>query len=140
MTTSDANNNNPAPASPVETRDLASPPPSPAAAVRPPFTLTSDQVRTGLLPIMDPEIGISIVELGLIYGIGVDPEKRKITVKMTLTSMGCPVGPQILSGVEAMCRRMEGVDNVEVQLTFEPPWDPKVHCSEDAKAVLGIWE
>ena len=107
---------------------------------RPPLALTSDQVRTGLLPIMDPEIGISIVELGLIYGIGVDPEKRKITVKMTLTSMGCPVGPQILSGVEAMCRRMEGVDNVEVQLTFEPPWDPKVHCSEDAKAVLGIWE
>ena len=115
-------------------------PASPVSGPKPPFTLTSDQVRTGLLPIMDPEIGISIVELGLIYGIGVDPEKRKITVKMTVTSRGCPVGPQILSGVEAMCRRMEGVDNVEVQLTFEPPWDPKVHCSEDAKAVLGIWE
>ena len=105
-----------------------------------PFTLTPEQVRAGLLPIADPEIGISIVELGLIYGTAVDAAKRKVTVTMTLTSMGCPVGPQILSGVEAMCRRMAGVEDVEVKLTFEPAWDPKIHCSEDAKATLGIWE
>ncbi len=113
---------------------------APPAAEKAPFTLTAEQVRAGLLPITDPEIGISIVELGLIYAIDVDAAKRKVAVTMTFTSMACPVGPQILAGVEAMCRRMAGVEDAEVRLTFDPPWDPKVHCSEDAKATLGIWE
>jgi len=99
-----------------------------------------DEVKTQLLPVKDPEIGLSIVDLGLVYGHEWDPEEHKLKVIMTLTSQMCPMGPEIVSGVQMMAAQIPDVRQVEVELVWNPPWDPKTHCSEDAKAFLGIWD
>lgn len=90
-------------------------------------------------PIQDPELFISIVELGLIYGIErVDSET--IQAHITLTSPGCPLGPQIMSEIEKILKeKIPEVKNVRVELVWDPPWDPKVNCSEEAKMMLGIF-
>lgn len=102
--------------------------------------LTFEQVCDAIRPVKDPEIGISVVELGLLYGHEYDPATRHLKVKMTLTSQMCPAGPEIIGGVKFLAGRMENVDDAEVELVWNPPWDPKIHCSEDAKAILGIWD
>ena len=99
-----------------------------------------DEVKMQLMPVKDPEIGVSIVDLGLIYGHEWDAEQFKLKIIMTLTSQMCPMGPEIISSVEMMAHQMPGVREVEVELVWSPPWDPKQHCSEDAKAFLGIWD
>ena len=99
-----------------------------------------DEVKTQLLPVKDPEIGLSIVDLGLIYGHEWNPEEHKLKVIMTLTSQMCPMGPEIVSGVQMMASQIPDVRQVEVELVWSPPWDPKTHCTEDAKAFLGIWD
>lgn len=101
--------------------------------------LTEDLVIDALRPVVDPEMMISIVDLGLIYGADVDPEEGKVRVRMTLTSPMCPVGPQIMGAVQASAQQIPGVKQVDVELVWSPPWDPRVHASEDAKAKLGIW-
>jgi len=101
---------------------------------------TFEDVKKYVHPVKDPEIGLSIVELGLLYDSDFNPEDHSLTVKMTLTSQMCPMGPEIISGVKMMAREIPGVREVDVQLVWNPPWDPKVHCSEDAKAILGIWD
>ena len=91
-----------------------------------------------LHPIQDPEIFISIVELGLIYGI--EKVGEDIKVDLTLTSPACPLGPQLKVQVEQVLKeQVLGVKNVEVNFVWNPPWDPKVHCSEEAKMQLGIF-
>ncbi len=92
-----------------------------------------------LRPIEDPELFISIVELGLIYGVEkTDPST--ITVELTLTSPGCPIGPQLMAQVQqTLLEKAQGVKNVDVKLVWDPPWDPKVNCSEEAKMQLGIF-
>ena len=92
-----------------------------------------------LRPIQDPELFISIVELGLIYGVEKnDPEN--IVVELTLTSPGCPIGPQIMAQIQqTLLEKVQGVKNVDVKLIWDPPWDPKVNCSEEAKMQLGIF-
>jgi metal-sulfur cluster biosynthetic enzyme len=102
--------------------------------------LTFDAVLEAIRPVQDPEIGLSIVELGLIYGHEHDPQSGVLKVQMTLTSQMCPVGPEIMAGVRMMAGQLPGVLHVEVELVWTPQWDPKLHCSEDAKAVLGIWD
>jgi metal-sulfur cluster biosynthetic enzyme len=62
-----------------------------------------------------------------------------VTVTMTLTSPACPVGPQFKQSVEDKVKSLAGVRSVNVQITFDPPWDPRIHASEDAKFDLGIW-
>jgi metal-sulfur cluster biosynthetic enzyme len=101
--------------------------------------LTEDLVFDALRPIVDPEMMISIVELGLIYGVDVDPEEEKARVRMTLTSPMCPVGPQIMAAVKGSVEQLPVVKVCEVELVWSPPWDPRVHASEEAKARLGIW-
>ncbi len=103
-------------------------------------TITQEQVREALQPVKDPEIDISILDLGLVYAIAIDPEKNEVTLRMTLTSQMCPQGPEILAAAEMAVRRVAGVKNVEIELVWTPPWDPREHCSEDAKAFLGIWD
>ena len=102
--------------------------------------ITFEEVCNAIRPVKDPEIGLSIVELGLLYGHEYDPATRHLKVKMTLTSQMCPAGPEIIGGVKFLAGRMENVDDAEVELVWSPPWDPKIHCSEDAKAILGIWD
>ena len=101
---------------------------------------TQDQVREALMEVEDPELMMGIVDLGLVYDIGVSgPDNEDVTVVMTLTSPMCPVGPMFKASVESKVRSLEGVRNANVEITFTPPWDPRTMASDDCKVALGIW-
>jgi metal-sulfur cluster biosynthetic enzyme len=91
-----------------------------------------------LKSVVDPEIGIDIVNLGLIYNVDVDSENN-IKIEMTLTSMGCPVGPMLQSQVYGVAASTPGAQQVQVDLLWSPPWNPQTMASEEAKDILGIW-
>jgi len=96
---------------------------------------TKEEVVEALRQVEDPELGMDIVELGLMYDVEVEGPKVHITY--TLTSMGCPVGPMIQQNLDDVVRAMPGVEDVKVELTWEPPWTPD-RMSEDAKFILGF--
>ena len=96
---------------------------------------TKEDVVEALRQVEDPELGMDIVELGLFYDAEVDGPKAKITY--TLTSMGCPAGQMIQEDIERVVREIPGVEDVESELTFEPPWTLD-RMSEDAKFILGF--
>ena len=100
-------------------------------------TFTADEVRENLKGVYDPEIGINIVDLGLVYGIDVS-EYSDVVVTMTLTSLGCPLGPVIVQEVTGALKDLPGINEVDVKLVWSPPWTPDA-MSEDAKDELGIW-
>ncbi len=100
-------------------------------------TPTPEEIREELKIVEDPELGISIVELGLIYGI--ENDDGDVRVEMTLTSPFCPIGPLLTSQIETIVQEMPGVKDVTVDLVWSPPWDPKTMASDDAKDMLGIW-
>jgi len=96
--------------------------------------ITTDQVTACLEQVMDPELGVNVVDLGLIYNILI--ERQKISVDMTLTNPGCPMAGVLAGGVEQALREaFEGAD-VEVSLVWDPPWSPE-RLSAAAKAELG---
>jgi len=99
-----------------------------------------EEVLEAVKPVVDPEMNISIVDLGLIYDVEADEDAGKLTVKMTLTSPMCPVGPQIMGAVHSTALQMENVDDVEIELVWTPPWDPRTMATDDVKMMLGIWE
>ena len=96
---------------------------------------TREEVVDTLHQVEDPELGMDIVDLGLLYDVEVDGPKVKVTY--TLTSMGCPAGAMIQEDIDRVVRELEGVEDVESELTFEPPWSPE-RMSEDAKFILGF--
>ena len=96
---------------------------------------TKEQVFDALRAVEDPELGMDIVELGLVYDVEVEGHKDKVI--HTLTSMGCPVGPMIQENIDEIARAMPEVEDVEVELTWDPPWSPE-KMSEDAKFILGF--
>jgi metal-sulfur cluster biosynthetic enzyme len=96
---------------------------------------TKEEVLEVLRQVEDPELGMDIVDLGLVYDVEVEGSKAKITY--SLTSMGCPAGPLIAGDIERTAREVEGVEDVEMELTFDPPWTPD-KMSEDAKFILGF--
>ena len=101
---------------------------------------TQDQVREALATVEDPELHIGIVDLGLVYDIAVSGEESEnVAVVMTLTSPMCPVGPMFKQAVESKVESMDGVKGVQVDISFDPPWDPRTMASDDAKLQLGIW-
>ncbi len=97
--------------------------------------LNKEVVMAKIRPILDPELGISIVDLGLIYGVVI--EGTKVEVKMTLTTIGCPLFSLISEPIISHVKELRGVKDVEVNLTFDPPWSPE-RMSEDAKIQLGL--
>ncbi len=99
------------------------------------------EIMQSLRDVEDPEMKMSIVELGLIYAVRVDEGDEGVhaEIDMTLTSPGCPVAPEIMAAVHRSALSTEGVDSVHVNLTFSPPWDPRVHASEDARFDLGVF-
>lgn len=99
---------------------------------------TDEQIMERLAAVEDPELRMSITELGLIYGVDQDPEGN-VAVTMTLTSPGCPLGPVIHSEVNRVLADLEGVKSVDIKLVWTPKWDPRIHASEDVKMMLGIW-
>ena len=96
---------------------------------------TTEEVREALRHVEDPELGMDIVDLGLLYDVEV--EDGKVKVIHTLTSMGCPVGPMIQEQIHEVVTALPEVNDVEVELTWDPPWTPE-KMSEDAKFILGI--
>ena len=82
-------------------------------------------------------MGISVTELGLIYGI--EREQGHVEVTMTLTSPGCPVAPEIMAAVHRATLSVEDVESVHVNLTFSPLWNPRIHATEDAQMELGVF-
>lgn len=99
---------------------------------------TSAELRAAIEPVIDPEIGISILHLGLIYDTKM-LEGDIAYVLMTLTSPMCPMGPQIMNDVHQALAKAPGVKDVKVELTFNPPWDPKTMADDDTKMMLGIF-
>ncbi|HVZ78576.1 MAG TPA: metal-sulfur cluster assembly factor [Gemmatimonadaceae bacterium] len=83
---------------------------------------TVDQVKLALRKVKDPELNLNIIDLGLVYDIAV--EDRTVVINMTLTSPGCPAGPQIMGDVERTLRAMAGVSDVLINLVWEPFWSP----------------
>jgi metal-sulfur cluster biosynthetic enzyme len=96
---------------------------------------TKEEVFEVLRQVEDPELGMDVVDLGLVYEVEV--EGPKVKVLYSLTSMGCPAGPLIAGDMERAAREVEGVEEVELELTFDPPWTPD-KMSDDAKFILGF--
>jgi metal-sulfur cluster biosynthetic enzyme len=93
-----------------------------------------DEVEEALTNVIDPELGLDFVELGLVYEIEVDGADVNIT--FTLTSPGCPIGPQVSDQMKEFVSELDGVESVTPHMTFSPPWTPDL-MSEDAKFALG---
>lgn len=107
------------------------------------MALTEDQVRTALKSIEDPELHLGIVDLGLIYGVDVNPQPEgdDVKVTMTFTSPFCPYGPQLKSSVQRTVATLPGVKSAVVNIVFTPAWDPREMASEDCKVALGLgWD
>ena len=96
------------------------------------------EIIESLKPVIDPELNISIVELGLVYDVEVFPDIKKSKIDMTLTSPACPLGPEIMAAVTKAVKDI-GFDSVDINLVWDPKWDPHIMASDDAKDSLGIW-
>jgi metal-sulfur cluster biosynthetic enzyme len=96
---------------------------------------TVEEVTEALRDVIDPELGLDFVELGLIYDVTVEGSTVRVTY--TLTSPGCPIGPQVSEQIEEFVLDLDGVDEVQPTMTFTPPWTPE-RMSEDAKFALGF--
>jgi metal-sulfur cluster biosynthetic enzyme len=95
-----------------------------------------DDVTDALRDVIDPELGLDFVELGLIYDVEID-DTGTVRITYTLTSPGCPIGPQVSEQIEEFVGELDGVTEVEPTMTFTPPWTPE-RMSEDAKFALGF--
>ena len=98
--------------------------------------VTEERVREALRDVYDPEIPINIVDLGLIYDLQVN-ESSEVMIRMTLTAAGCGMGPYIAQQAEWAVAELEGVKDVQVELTFDPPWSPDL-ITEEGKALIGL--
>jgi metal-sulfur cluster biosynthetic enzyme len=99
--------------------------------------VNEELVRERLKDVFDPELRLSIVELGLVYDV--DVEDGTIKVTYTLTSPACPLGPVIDGQIQDVLMDLPGVKEVVPELTFNPPWDPRTMASDEIKMQLGIW-
>ena len=98
--------------------------------------ISPDQVKLALRKVKDPELGLNIVDLGLVYDIAVN-ENNDIHVDMTLTSPGCPAGPQIMTDVERALQALPGVGDVELNLVWSPYWTPE-RIEPRVRAYMGL--
>src|ERR1700734_2067296 len=96
---------------------------------------TVEDITDALRDVIDPELGLDFVELGLIYDVEVEGPTVKVTY--TLTSPGCPIGPQVSEQIEEFVGELDGVESVDSSMVFTPPWTPE-RMSEDAKFALGF--
>ncbi len=98
--------------------------------------LTDDMI-SAIKTVYDPEIPVDIFELGLIYKVDID-DNRDVTIEMTLTAPGCPVAGDMPGWVEDAVRTVQGVQDVTVNLVFDPPWDMS-RMSDEARVALNMW-
>ena len=99
-------------------------------------TVTKEQVLEALKEVYDPEIPVNVVDLGLVYGVEVDDD-GDVEVQMTLTFAGCGMGPYIAQQAEWRIAEMDGVEDVNVEMVYDPPWTPDM-VTEDGKKLLGL--
>jgi metal-sulfur cluster biosynthetic enzyme len=98
---------------------------------------SSETVLEALRNVYDPELGINIVDLGLVYDVEVTPD-GVVRIEYTLTTMGCPIGPLIEQQMQALLSNVDGVSDVHADMVLRPPWSPEM-MSEEAKAALGYF-
>ena len=107
------------------------------------MTVTEDKVLEALKQVIDPELFVNIVDLGLIYEVNIEetPEadgKANVKIDMTMTSPACPAGPQLVGNAKQFVGQLEDVNEVEVKIVMDPPWTPD-RMTEDARDQLGIF-
>ena len=98
--------------------------------------LTEERVLEALKNVLDPELGINIVDLGLVYDVKIEDDA--VHIVYTLTTMGCPIGPLIEEQMARMLADVPGIDRVDAEMVLRPPWTPEL-MSEEAKAALGFF-
>lgn len=91
-------------------------------------------------PVIDPDFGHSIVDLGLLREVTLSPDGKHAHVHMTLTSPACPLAPELMAAVKAGALSVNGVESAEVDLVWSPPWDPRLDATEEVLADMGIWD
>ena len=104
------------------------------------MAMTEAQVMEVIKPIEDPELHLGIVDLGLIYGVEINPQPdgEELKLTMTFTSPFCPYGPQLKAMVQSAMAALPGVKSAVVNIVFTPSWDPRTMASEDCRIALGI--
>jgi metal-sulfur cluster biosynthetic enzyme len=102
--------------------------------------VSEDSVREALKQVVDPELFVNIIDLGLVYSVVVEPsgDKENVKIEMTMTSPACPAGPQLIGQSKHVVGALEGVGDVEVKLVMTPPWSPD-RMTESARDQLGIF-
>jgi len=109
---------------------------APSAIPQAELNRITDDLIAAFKSVYDPEIPVDIYELGLIYKVDIDDD-RKVDIDMTLTAPGCPVAGDMPGWIENAARTVEGITDVEVRLTFDPPWDPS-RMSDEARLALNM--
>ncbi len=97
--------------------------------------VTMDDIKEALREVYDPEIPVNVYDLGLVYDVQLN--EGQVYVQMTLTAPGCGMGPYIAQNAEWRIAEIEGVEDVEVEMVFDPPWNPEM-ITEDGKKLLGL--
>ena len=100
------------------------------------------QVLQSLQAVEDPELDISIVDLGLVYAVRFETRDEGLhaEIDLTLTSPGCPAAPEIMAAAHRAALQTDGLESVHINLVWSPRWDPRVHATEDARMDMGIWD
>lgn len=99
--------------------------------------VSQDDIREAMKQVDDPELGINVVDLGLLYDVGIDEATGKVDLQMTLTSMGCPLTDQIIADVRKFVEPLDGVTSVEVNWVWDPPWGPD-KMTDDGKLMMKV--
>jgi metal-sulfur cluster biosynthetic enzyme len=99
--------------------------------------VNQDDIREAMKQVDDPELGINVVDLGLLYEVNVDEATGKVDLKMTLTSMGCPLTDQIIADVRKYVEPLDGVTSVDVNWVWDPPWGPD-KMTDDGKLMMKV--
>ena len=104
--------------------------------------IDEEQVMQALQTVEDPELNISIVDLGLVYAVRFEDreEGQHAEIDLTLTSPGCPAAPEIMAAAHRAALQTNGLDSVHINRVWTPRWDPRVHATEDARMDMGIWD
>ncbi len=110
----------------------------PTFAARADGRIDADQVHDALRSVYDPEIPVNIVDLGLVYGCEIDETRKHVQITMTLTSVGCGMGPVLVEEIKTRINRVPNVASTDVELTFDPPWSRDM-MTEDAQLELGLF-
>lgn len=102
------------------------------------MSLTKEQIIDAIRPVEDPDLGMSLVDMGLIYDVAIDNDNN-VNVTMTLSSPSCPIAPQLMTDVEMSVREIKEVNKINIELVWEPEWNPETMATDEVKDVLGIW-